>query len=402
MRLRLVIFLANILVCLHATAQLNIDNVVMLGRELLGKEEFAKAVTRFDEVLTVRPRMADVYYYRAYAHFSLGRYEQAEADCSEAIRLNPFREEYNSLRGLCRINMKNYSGAIADYTRVLRDNATDATIRYNRALCLLEQKNYEEAISDVDMLLRQPGQNGRAYLLRSQIQLEQGDTLQAMHWVDTLLCISPFDRDALAFRGRLAIWQADYLLADSLLSQAIMRGGIMADNYISRAQARHELRRYDQAIEDYNEAIALSPRHFVGHYNRGLLLAHVGADNLALQDFDFVLQVDSLNTLALYNRALLRERTGNYSGAEDDITQILLDYPNFFNGYALRARCRREMGQEALAKADETIAHRKALDNLFASIPKRKDSIRHVRRLSAQDISRYQELLENDTLHIAE
>ena len=84
-------------------AQINIENVVEMGRYALSYDDYLSAIHYFNSVLDVRPKHAQAYYYRAYAKFSLGDFSGAENDCTASIRLNPYLTETYRLRGLCRI-----------------------------------------------------------------------------------------------------------------------------------------------------------------------------------------------------------------------------------------------------------------------------------------------------------
>lgn len=59
------------------------------------------------------------------------------------------------------------------------------------------------------------------------------------------------------------------------------------------------------------------------------------------------------NVMAIYNRAILLERTGNIRGAIRDYTTIINQYPNFWVGLNSRARCYRKLGLTAKAELDE-------------------------------------------------
>lgn len=370
---------------------------VALGRNDLYLQEYKKAIEHFDEVLTVRPQMADVYYYRACARYSLGQLTEAEDDCTKAIGYNPFHAEYFQLRGLCRLNRNNYKESVEDYSKVLQLSPRDEHSLFNRSLCYLELNLVEQAENDIDSLQRFFPDSYKLHLLRAQANLLKADTILAIANVDTLLRYNQFDKNALAFRGKLCLWEEDYSRADSFFSAAIERGGRFTENYLARAQARHALYRYNDALADYSEAILISPRSFVAHYNRGLLRALVGADNLAIEDFDFVLRVDSTNTLALYNRAILRERTGNFKGAEEDFTLLITEFPTFYAGYAARARIRRALGKVSMAASDETVVYKAELDMLFNAKKKKgisNSTIRNVRSLTQEDLEKYQQLLD--------
>ena len=91
----------------------------------------------------------------------------------------------------------------------------------------------------------------------------------------------------------------------------------------------------------------------MGHYNRGLLRAQVGDDNRAIEDFDFVLEMEPDNMMAAFNRGLLRAQTGDYRGAISDYSKVIEEYPNFATGYYYRAEARRKMGDIQGAEQDE-------------------------------------------------
>ena len=68
-----------------------------------------------------------------------------------------------------------------------------------------------------------------------------------------------------------------------------------------------------------------------------MLRAQVGDDNRAIEDFDFVLQIEPDNMMATFNRGLLRAQTGDYRRIKD-YTKVIDVYPNFLAGYYQRAR----------------------------------------------------------------
>ena len=159
-----------------------------------------------------------------------------------------------------------------------------------------------------------------------------------------------------------------------------------------RAAVRHALRRYDDALRDYDEVIRLVPQHFVAHYNRALLRSFVGDDNRAIKDFDFVLDKDPNNTLAAYNRALLSERVGNFAQAIKDYTRLIRVYPRFWAGYAARAQNYRKIGNTKAALADETCVQRAQLDFFFSQ--QKRSPIKKVKTRSEHELEQYQQLVE--------
>lgn len=375
-------------------AQLNTSHILQMGRMALSVDDYLTAIRHFSTVIDAKPQQADAYFYRAHAKFSLDDYHGSEQDCDVAIQLNPYKIEYNELRGLCRIRRQAYGEAIADYRRVLQENPFHQTSLYNKALCHLSLHQYAAADSTLNVILHRWHTFRNAYLVKAQLHLEQKDTLAGLFWMDSLLQLTETEPSPWIFKGLHALSQQHYAAADSFLSRAIALQPRHFELYLSRAQARHTLFRFDAAIADYGKVISLVPKHYVAHYNRALLRALVGDYNAAVKDFDFVLSLDSKNTLARYNRALLRERIGHFQGAVDDYTLLLREYPSFYAGYAARARCRRRTGDWRGAANDESVVARAELDLIFA--PHKRRPIKKLRKQSELALQDYQLLIEAD------
>ena len=57
--------------------------------------------------------------------------------------------------------------------------------------------------------------------------------------------------------------------------------------------------------------------------------------------------------MAIFNRGLLRDQTGDYKGAIKDYSTVINEYPNFLIGYQYRAQARKKVGDIKGADADE-------------------------------------------------
>ena len=63
----------------------------------------------------------------------------------------------------------------------------------------------------------------------------------------------------------------------------------------------------------------------------------LGDDNRAITDFDFVIKMEPKNFMAIFNRALLHDKTGNLKAAIRDYTTVINQFPNFWTGLSARA-----------------------------------------------------------------
>jgi tetratricopeptide (TPR) repeat protein len=101
-----------------AAQQADAQQYVQQGRELVQKDQFSQAIGPLDRAIDTDPWSAAAYNLRGYAHLRLKQYEQAAADCSEAIRLQPnFLNAYEN-RSSARRHQGDRAGAQEDARKV--------------------------------------------------------------------------------------------------------------------------------------------------------------------------------------------------------------------------------------------------------------------------------------------
>jgi tetratricopeptide (TPR) repeat protein len=120
----------------------------------------------------------------------------------------------------------------------------------------------------------------------------------------------------------------------------------------------------------------------------------VGDDNRAILDFDFVLKLEPDNLMALYNRALLLEKTGNPRAAIRDYSKVIDQYPNFWTGLHQRAQCYRSLGMTKQAEQDEFRILKAQINKRFGKQPRLSKD--HMRKRSDEDIEKYNQLAVAD------
>lgn len=76
------------------------------------------------------------------------------------------------------------------------------------------------------------------------------------------------------------------------------------------------------ALHTLSEARAIAPASTVILNNRAKILRHMGREDDAMKDYDKVIEMDSLNYDAYYNRGYLRFMKGDSIGAKSDFAAI--------------------------------------------------------------------------------
>ena len=95
---------------------------------------------------------------------------------------------------------------------------------------------------------------------------------------------------------------------------------------------------------------------YLAHINRGIAYAIQDKGHEALEDFDYVISKQPSNIHVLYNRAVLRKRTKNYSQATADLNRAIMYAPDDAQMYVERGRVRAAQKKVEAAMKDFAIA----------------------------------------------
>ncbi len=339
--------------CFPTSAQINADQVMRVGQNSLYLEDYILAIQYFNQVIAVKPQLAQPYFYRSIAKISLEDYRGAEADASKSIELNPFITGAYEVRGVARHNMGRASEAVADYDKALEQLPESKGILLNKALALEDAGNLDSAEDTYSTLLRIYPRYDNGYVGRARLYLQKGDTTAALADVEKALQINKNNVNAYVIRADVAINrgnQFDRALAD--MDEAIKLQPQYAGFFVNRAFLRYKLDDYFGAMADFDYAIQLDQLSVPALFNRGMLRAEVHDNNKAIADFSAVLKLEPDNFKALYNRALLYSEIGDYKSAVADLDRVIGEYPNFAGAYFARCEAYRLMGQTKMAERD--------------------------------------------------
>lgn len=334
-------------------AQIDVERTISIGRNAIHFQDYIVSMGYFNQVISLRPWMAEPYFYRAVAKISLDDFAGAEEDASLALERNPIFPRAYLLRGIARYNRQDYKQATEDFRRGLELSPQDQGMLYNLAIALLGDKQIDEAEKAARELLRLDRKSKDAYRLIAQTALERKDTLAVQGTIDTLLTLDSTYQPALLLRAQLASDKKDYPTAIRALDRVLRLEPSQADLYVHRAILHYHQRNLRGAMQDYSEALRLNPNERTALNNRALLRSQVGEYRLAIQDWSKLLQLDSTLHIARYNRGLLYLRTNNYTAAVKDFDQVLQRYPAFAAGFVARAEARQRLGDIKGATRDQ-------------------------------------------------
>lgn len=162
-----------------AHAQLNTDRITSIGRNALYFEDYVLSIQYFNQVIKLKPYLAEPYLLRAIAKIQLSDYSGALRDCNASIERNPFQHGAYYTRGYVYRQLDELDLAEKDFTTALQFSPDNKTYIILRADIRAQKQQYDSAFVDMDYLLRREPQSPSLHFEKGVICLSSGDTVCA-------------------------------------------------------------------------------------------------------------------------------------------------------------------------------------------------------------------------------
>ncbi len=154
------------------------------------------------------------------------------------------------------------------------------------------------------------------------------------------------------YRGAAFYKEGRFEEAIQDFDRAIALNPSYVEAYNNRGIAFDDNGRLDRAIEDFERAIALNPSYYKAYNNRGALYGKVGQLDKAIESFTISIVLNPGYVDAYINRGTAYSFAGQYGMAMDDFNKAILLDPNNAVIYVNRGKLHLMTGNRELAVAD--------------------------------------------------
>lgn len=329
-----------------------------LGDKVLAGEDYIDAVQRYDRLINPSNPDSLSLFRRAAALNASGQTDKALEDYNDAIKADPKASLAFLGRGLLlALRKRSYDRAIEDFDKVLVLEPDNVEALTSRGDAFSQLGDAGRAMVDLNRAVALARNNPIVLLARGQAEGRRNNLAGAERDYRAALLADPRNADALTNLAAVDMLQGRFQNAIRNLDQAI---AIQNDNplaYYNRGYGHFALKEYELAIADYGAAIKLDPRFGRAYNNRGLSRAIVGTDLVqALNDTDEALKLLPLSLDVRETRGFVYLKLGDPALALNEYNAALTIDPNRALSLYGRGLAKIRMGDTAGGKNDQAAA----------------------------------------------
>jgi tetratricopeptide (TPR) repeat protein len=327
-----------------------------------GARRYDDAVRFYSIAVALRPQRAKLHHDLYLVLMEKGAYEDAVAESSRAIELDPNNATWWYARGnVYGSRLNQYDKAVADFTKVIELDRKFTSAWSERGSAYSGLGQYDKALADFNEAIRLDPKKAHFYVGRGWTyeKLKQYDNAIADY--TEALKLDPKNRGALVSRGDLyrSLHQYEKALADYSTYTALKpnEGGTHIGHpgwvWKIRGDVYTRLRQYDKALADYSKAVELDPKNDKAWAAQGDAYTQLKQYDKAIAVLNKAMERYGMESLAIWiNRGNAYFGLKQYDKALADYTTAVELAPKFALPFSNRGDAYTQLKQYDKAFAD--------------------------------------------------
>ncbi len=295
----------------------------------LGKTQ--EAETSWRRAIELEATYGDARANLAYYYFQTGREALGEDLLRSAIQVDPNSFLANYYSGIFYYRRNQPTRAEIYLKRAIELNPEHLEVRLELAKLYRAQKNAQAAESELDKLLEIAPDSAAVRYGRAVHYGETGRYREAIREFENVLLIDPQLTSVHFEIAVAAAAEKDWLRVIDSLSRFHSYDSTARSHYLM-GYAYGQLRRYEEAVAEYENAVALKPDFFEAHFELSRL--YIDKADVAQAERHLKLALKLREQVEVkYLLGYCYELTGRYSEAEVLYKELLTSAPDRYEGY---------------------------------------------------------------------
>ncbi|MDA3843002.1 MAG: tetratricopeptide repeat protein [Candidatus Kapabacteria bacterium] len=219
------------------------------------------------------------------------------------------------------------------FTEVLDKDKTNLKALYYRGMAALYTGNPGRTVNDFDYLIEKDPKNPDYYNSRGLALANMEEVQKSINDFSKAIKLDPKHAQAYLNRATAYLALDKFSKAIKDVNKSIKLQAANPDNYYQRGQIYYKKKQYKKSIKDYNKALSMGFNFPDLYYHRGNSYFQAKTYKKAIKDYTIVLKIEPERMLALNNRAMAYEKTGQHIAADldrqkmEDIKDPTRNYP---------------------------------------------------------------------------
>lgn len=162
-----------------------------LAFNLVRNRQHPAALSALEYLISVNPRLPDLWVLRGQAHAQSGNYDRSLEDFREALVREPTMPEVHYYAGMSLIRQGRLADALAEFDRELLRDPLHTQSLYHKAFVLISRQQLQEAEELLRKVIGLRPEFAEAYYQLGKIQLDRNELLLAVVNLETATSLDP-------------------------------------------------------------------------------------------------------------------------------------------------------------------------------------------------------------------
>ncbi len=211
--------------------------------------------------------------------------------------------------GIIYDRYKYYAEAWELYSQGVDQDSSQAYIYYMRAGASMELSNYGDAIDNLTQALQLNSCSYRLYFRRGLANYQTKNYDLAIQDYKSAMTLAP------------------------LLRRSLHNSQLICEAYNQRGIERLRNNKYQKALADFNNAVAIHPQFSEPYLNRGVVYRNLALYDVAIEDFNLAIILNDKYVDAYFNRALTFKEMNQIERATRDLKTVIIMRPTHYKAY---------------------------------------------------------------------
>jgi len=277
-------FLVSLTFFMNPIFSQNNDSLYISGLNAIEKKQYNKAIELFESSLNQNPKDAKTYFQLGYCHLMNNKASVSLVYFNKSLLLDTTLYEAYFNRALAHQSLNNFTFAEADFLTYYQLSKSEQT-HISLSMLYEQMQDYPSAIFSISKYINSHPKHIESYKKRAALFIEIDSLNAALNDYNKCFSLSPNDSSLYLLKGNAYYNRGEFNEAINNYNIALLNTNTSNEALENRADAYTALKKYEDAILDYQKLSKLKPNNPDYFFNIGFCYLQLNDFNQAVANF---------------------------------------------------------------------------------------------------------------------